>query len=82
MNKKIQIWFRRDQAECAMQALAYVAARFEDHGGKMTQQPAVTLACNLAIERAEEARTIIANALDAQSPQPPASLSAGGSNET
>lgn len=47
-EKKVQVWLRRDQIECVITALRYVSARFDDHGAKTFQQPAVVMACNLA----------------------------------
>ena len=65
MSKKLQIWLRPDQADCAMRALAYVSARFEGFAKKNDQAPAVVLACELAEGRAKEVHDIFAAALGA-----------------
>lgn len=57
MSRKVQVWLRLDQAECAVAALEYVIARFNGHCGS-TDQPAIRLATKLARERAEEVAAI------------------------
>lgn len=62
MSRKIQIWLRPDQAECAVSALEYIVARFTGQASS-TDQPALKLACKLARERAEEVAGILNEAL-------------------
>lgn len=59
---KIQIWLRLDQAECALAALEYVIARFEDHGTS-SGLPAIRLATKLATGRAQAVADIINEAI-------------------
>jgi hypothetical protein len=72
MPRKVQVWLRLDQAECAVAALEYVIARFNGHGGS-ADQPAIRLATKLARERSEEVAAIFNEAI-AKLQQTPAAV--------
>lgn len=62
MSRKVQVWLRVDQAECAVSALEYVIARFNGHCNS-TDQPAIEYATKLARERAQEVANVINEAI-------------------
>lgn len=64
MAKKIQVWFRQDQAECVVHALEYCAARCKERrDGAETNTPGARFAGRLAYERIADVMSLFVEAM-------------------